>query len=118
MDNELNEKINALCKLSIEVKDNCIKYLTDVLHKNGNKINWRGNEDIQESVTVSYDGGNHPEYASNVYSTVYGVEIDEKGFITLDTEDCGEYEISYVSTMELVDICIFIDTYSEELYLK
>lgn len=118
MNEELNEKIKALYRLSLEVKNECIKYLTDLLHKNGNKINWRDNAAVAKFLTVAYDGGKHPEYDSNVFSTVYGVEIDDKGLITLDTEDCGEYEIDYVSTMELVDICIFIDTYQEELYLK
>lgn len=70
---------------------------------------------------VTYDGGNHPEYASNAFSTVYavrrnehygtiGLEIDETDFYDIDrvvdvselsylAENIGEY-INYLHTIE------------------
>lgn len=52
---------------------------------------------------ISYDGGNHPEYASNLYSEVYSVYLKE-GQIYFTIEDCDEYEIDRIPTYELIDI--------------
>lgn len=118
MSDKLNDLINTFYRLSVEVRDECIAYLMKTLEENGNKINWRDNDDIQEYVTVSYDGGNHPEYASNLFSTVYGIELLPTNDIVFDIEDCDEYDLTSVPTMELIDICSFIDSYQEELNLK
>ena len=50
--------------------------------------------------SVSYDGGNHPEYASNCFSEVHGAFLDEDGEVYLIIDDCDEYEIRRVWSME------------------
>ena len=77
--------------------------------------------DEYQQTCVTYDGGNHPEYASNAFSTVYairknehygniGLEIDETDFYDIDrvvdvaelsylAENVGEY-INYLHTIE------------------
>lgn len=95
-------------KLQGQVRKECIKFLKRVLKKNDKHLEWDDSE-LDCSVCVNYDGGNHPEYASNCFSTVYGVDMNEKGEITLCTEDCDEYDIDSVSTSEIYDLCDFID---------
>ena len=45
---------------------------------------------------IAYDGGNHPEYASNCYSRLNSVYLKD-GEIFLDIEDCDEYEIDRIN---------------------
>ena len=109
----IKAKIKEWTKLSKEIRDLCIQYLIELLKKNNSKIYW---EDIylDESVTVSYDGGRHPEYASNVYSVVNGLFIDDNK-IYLDIEDCSKYAINNITTEELCDLCYFLDSNKKEL---
>ena len=51
--------------------------------------------DDDNMMSVSYDGGNHPEYASNVFSMIYSVYL-KNGEIFLNIQDCDEYEIDRV----------------------
>ncbi len=64
---------------------------------------------------INYARGNHPEYASNVFSTVYGVFFDKEKNIYLKTEDCDHYYIDDVTTGGLADLANFLDTYTEEI---
>lgn len=54
-------------------------------------------------VTVSYNGGRHPEYASNCYSTVYGVFL-KNDKLYLNIEDCDEYPANEVTAEELFNV--------------
>ena len=114
----MNKKIEEVAKewnvLSKKLRRYCERYLRDLLKKNNNQIDW---EDIElpEYVSVAYDGGNHPEYASNVFSTVYGVKLDEDENITLHLEDCDEYQLQNVSVNELYTLCDFLDQYKQKI---
>ena len=69
------------------------------------KVNFSDYEDgVEIYVNVTYDGGNHPEYASNICSMVNGIFIDGKDKINLIIEDCDEYEEYRVLTNELHDV--------------
>lgn len=52
-------------------------------------------EDNTGGLCVTYDGGNHPEYDTNPYSTVNAIYLD-RGKIYLDTADCNAYALSRV----------------------
>jgi len=54
--------------------------------------------DLDESVCVEYDGGNHPDYDANPYSTVYSISLDKNGRIILEIEDCEEYDTENITT--------------------
>lgn len=60
----------------------------------------------EESVCVTYDGGNHPEYA-NPYSLVNAL-YDKDGKIAIDCEDCDEYYFDSVTTDEIKAIADFL----------
>ena len=90
-------------KLNIE----CINYLTKKLkNKKDNKIDFTNQE---YSCTVVYDGGRHPEYASNVFSTVDSIYLKDN-ILFIDTEDFTS-PIDCCSTVELYNICCFIDDF-------
>lgn len=59
--------------------------------------------DEENMMAVPYNGGNHPEYASNCFSTLNAVYLKDNT-IYLDIEDCEEYEIENVDTMNIYEI--------------
>ena len=91
-----------------KLRNNCINYLKRKLNE-GETIDLTEMEDDCGSVCVAYDGGNHPEYASNVFSTVKSV-FKKDGKIYLCTEDCDKLELDRVDTMDLYGVCDFIET--------
>ena len=118
MDKNLIDLASQQAKISSKLREGCIDYLKAILASNNNIISWELSE-LPEYVSVSYDGGNHPEYASNVYSTVNSVKWDTKTEeIVLDTEDSYNYPLDSVTTTELYGLCEFIDTYKEEIGIK
>ena len=88
----------------------CISYIRKVLKENNNEITWDSDEVGDYVLTVTYDGGNHPEYASNAFSCVYGVKLNERGKILLDTEDCDCYDIESVPTEEVYYVADSLET--------
>ena len=57
----------------------------------------------ENMISVPYDGGNHPEYASNCFSNVNSVYL-ENDVIYLDIDDCDEYEIDRVNSEDVFNI--------------
>jgi len=105
-------------KISSKLRKGSIDYLKVILTNNNNKIDWK-ELNLPEYVSVSYDGGNHPEYASNVYSTVTAIKWDTRTEeVVLDTEDSSNYPIDSVTTDELYNLCDFLDMYKEEIGWK
>lgn len=118
MKKEIEDLANQWYGISKVLREKCLQYLKDVLLKNNNKVTLE-NVDLPESITVSYDGGNHPEYATNLYSSVYGIYLSNNDMsIYLDIEDSSEYCIDFITTNELYCLCEFIDSYRKELKIN
>lgn len=116
--NALKEKVKVETQNYLDKKDNLKliirDYLKGVLEVRENKQLIFS--DIDEdygynfgNATISYDGGAHPEYASNAFSEVYGLGISLSGYdegeIYFMIDDSDHYEISRVwSVDELIDI--------------
>lgn len=91
----------------------CISYIKKVLKENNNEISWDSDEsdEVEDYVlTVTYDGGNHPEYASNAFSCVYGVKLNERGKILLNTDDCDLYAIESIPTEEVYYVANYLES--------
>ncbi len=86
----------------------CMSYIKKVLKENNNEISWDVDE-FDETVTVTYDGGRHPEYDSNAFSCVYGVRLNERGKILLNTEDCDCYGIESIPTEEVYYVADYLE---------
>jgi hypothetical protein len=65
--------------------------------------------------TIVYDGGNHPEYASNVFSTVDGFKLENE-IIIFDIEDDPQYDESRVCTDDIINLCEMIIEYEKQGY--
>jgi hypothetical protein len=80
-------------------------YLRDVLRQQENRTIEFDTEYDDECLAVIYDGGNHPEYASNVCSSVYSIYMDKYDRISLSIEDSPDYELRRVDILDLLAIC-------------
>lgn len=65
--------------------------------------------------TIVYDGGNHPEYATNVFSTVDGFYVQNE-IVIFDIEDDPHYDESRVNTVDIIDLCEMIIEYEKQGY--
>ena len=93
--------------IATKLKQECIDYLTQVTKENGSiKFDL---EQEDEYVCVSYDGGKHPEYASNLYSTVYGVSFnDSENSLSIETEDDDDYSVDHLSVDEVYALALVV----------
>lgn len=116
MNNSLKELAIKYGKLSHSLRTGCLEYLAELLYDNGGSIDWEDVE-LPEFVSVVYDGGSHPEYASNAFSTIYGI-TKKDNYIYLRTEDCDEYNVGNATADELYALCDFLDNYKQEIGIK
>lgn len=105
------QTLNNYYNVCGEVRKECVKFVADVVKhwgKDGFPLSEISREfDVFEAdVQIVYDGGNHPEYASNACSMVYSVYADENGRISLHTEDCAEYDQDRI---EIVDLTTLVE---------
>ena len=113
---KVNELLDQMQPMRAEVKKRCLAYLKRVLKKaEDNTISFQdedGNDIGNNYVCVTYDGGRHPEYASNAFSQVHGIYLRKnnkgKDCIILDTEDDDEYGIENINWDELVDLTDYV----------
>jgi hypothetical protein len=111
---ELWEKITPMMR---EVKSECLAYIKSELEKaEDNYISFL-DEDGEpiggDMVCVTYDGGRHPEYASNAFDIVRGVYLKyhegrKETLIMLDTDDDDEYYIGNIEIGEIYGVALFL----------
>ena len=92
--------------IATQLKQECVDYLTQTIKENGSIV-----FDLQENeyVCVSYDGGRHPEYGSNLYSTVYSVSFDEsENRLSIETEDDDDYTVDRLSADEVYTLALAV----------
>lgn len=93
--------------IATQLKKECIEYLIETTKKYG-LIEFDQEVD-GEDICVGYDGGSHPEYASNLFSTVYSVEYDdENDELSVNIEDCDGYETEYMTASEVYTIALAV----------
>ena len=106
--NNASKMYDSVVGIQKAVKENCEEYIKIVLKENNGSINF-DDYDTDNFVSVPYDGGNHPEYASNCFSTVYGVFMHKEGYVCLNTEDCDCYPLSDVDWDAVYDVAEYIN---------
>ena len=98
---------DELSKLSAKLKQECVGYLTQATKENGS-IEFDLEQDY-ENVCVSYDGGRHPEYGGNVYSTVYSISFnDDENRLSIEIEDDDDYTVDRLSIDELYNLTLAV----------
>lgn len=122
--NRINDYYNKIHDLRLECKDYIIDYVKKYGKDEGNgeyklityDIDEDGNEMFDgQSVTITYNGGNHPEYNANPYSLLQAINVKDK-LVSFDTEDVDGYEFDWVDTSEIINIADFLIGIEE--YLK
>ena len=96
----LSVEVSNHNKLIASIRRNSIKIIMELLSDAENNTIEISEENM---ISVSYDGGNHPEYASNCFSNVNSVYL-KNDVIYLDIDDCDEYEIDRVNSEDVFNI--------------
>lgn len=103
------ESIDEWAAKTAEVREDCIVYIQTYIRDYGERENEDEivlnlyDEDEGYTLTCSYDGGNHPEYASTLEATIWAITLkgDE---VFLSTEEEEDYSIDRVPTDEVITI--------------
>ena len=98
--------INAVYDAMSKARTSCTEYITEKVKENGGEIVFDTDYDA-ENINIMYDGGNHPEYASNCYSCLTRAYIND-GTLTFEIEDCNDYDVDRVTTDDLMTITMAI----------
>lgn len=111
---EANDLFDQFIPMQNEIRKKSEEYIKSVLQEHPDGIIF-DDYPVSNGITVNYDGGNHPEYASNCFSTVYGVYLDKDGDVILDTEDCDVYPLENLDWDEVYTVADYID---KEIFKK
>lgn len=98
----------SIAETERKIKEGSLEYLKRVLRENSNSLNLDDDESIKDGyLTVPYDGGRHPEYASNEFSAVDSIYLkDDKVFLSIEETD--EYEIDRINDDDLYAVAMFV----------
>ncbi len=83
-----------------------MEYITEKVKECGGKIVFDTDYD-DENITITYDGGNHPEYKSNCCSHLYRAYINDDK-LTFEIDDTNYYNVDRVTTDDLMTIAMAI----------
>ena len=112
---KFQKTMGKICPLLSQLHEECVEFLKETLADDPTIDLKEFEEDGGMPVCVTYNGGNHPEYASNVFSQVLLIKKDEKGNVVLDTED-AEILIEDVPAIEASGVCeVVVDWLFEQL---
>jgi hypothetical protein len=100
-----DELYDSIIPVQQDIRKKCETYIKMVLKENNGSLDCTESENM---ISVTYDGGNHPEYASTAFSMVEGINLDENDNIILQIEDCSEYPIESINWDEVFDVAAFI----------
>ena len=124
-ENNIINGINILAEMNRTLRLQCKSFICDFVKEYG-KDNGNGSFTLnlyddevgeylgEQNICCTYDGGNHPEYDANPYSTINTIKYED-GNIFLDTEDVDEYDISYIPTDEVISIAEYLIEVKDEL---
>lgn len=100
-----DELYDSIIPVQQDIRKKCETYIKMVLKEHDGSLDCTESENM---ISVTYDGGNHPEYASTAFSMVEGISLDEDDNIILQIEDCSEYPIQNINWDEVFDVAAFI----------
>lgn len=92
-----------------EYREVALEYLKDLLGKYQRILLNFGGDNPEEIAFVSYDGGSHPEYASNVFSEVSSVGLNAGGEVSLEIEEDDDYNVDRLETNEIYNLIYIIN---------
>ena len=113
------EMIDNYYEVMNDTRKECEKFIYDFVKEHGNCVKTYNDDTYdyvgEEVVSVTYDGGNHPEYDSNAFSNIECIFIDKKdNKIYLSIEDCEKYGIDRCSNDEIIYIAQYLNANAKE----
>lgn len=93
-----------------EVREIASAYLKKIVRSKGGKIIDNDDDELLDSIAISYDGGNHPEYASSAACSLLSIVLNDKDELEFNVEDEEGLDLSRITTEDLVYIT---DTFSK-----
>lgn len=109
--NNFEKTYSKWLNVNAQLHNECMEYIKKALTTTNEEIYF--DEDLKVSVT--YDGGNHPEYYANPYSRTNSIFL-KNGEPYLEIEDCSEYLLSNITTNELADVTLALKEQIERDY--
>jgi hypothetical protein len=104
---DLIDKIDELNDLSIQIHKELYKMISNEMQKVKEIIVPENIYDYDISYSVSYDGGNHPEYDSDCFACIEKIELDEERII-VHTE-YGSENLEFMPNQDLFTIAYLIE---------
>lgn len=102
--NGISEAFSQLNAATKNLNSRCIEFLADIVKKQGGLIDM---DDFSDAVSIVYNGGNHPEYASG-YSTVHNIHLNDDNRLYVGIDEDDDYSIEDLSASELYYIALVI----------
>ena len=93
------ELMGKASEILAQVKNESENYLKTTLNE-VKEVVFDVEEDFDIIPCVTYDGGNHPEYAAYPYAEVKRVFLNDKGDVRLDVDDEYGYHIERLASAE------------------
>lgn len=124
-ENNILNGINILAEMNRMLRLQCKSFICDFVKEYG-KDNEDGSFTLnlyddevgeylgKQNICCTYDGGNHPEYDANPYSTINAIKYED-GNIFLNTEDVDGYDICNIPTDEVISIAEYLIEVKDEL---
>lgn len=106
MEKNVYEIVDKLYNTIRLAKDDLFCILLEKIRE-GKEYNADELNDENPYYTIAYDGGNHPEYASNCFARIERVYVDTNNNCYIDTED-GEMDLDYISLDDMFQVWYFI----------
>ncbi len=116
---DYSKDYKAYCELGKHIRKACIANIRtylDNLNTTELEVGGEAYEEYQMnngSLCIGYDGGNHPEYASNMFSEVEAIKVDDSNEIVIKTED-GVMHEPFIPLAELQEIETYLDWYANK----
>lgn len=113
--NKISNKADSHRKEQGEIRAEMVVAIHEMLTEMGGKV--EVDFDSDESFSISYDGGRHPEYASNLYSDVYAVKAtmvkgweseEEKKSFSVEIEETDDYSENRMNYDDVEQVFDFV----------
>lgn len=101
------DKIDELNDLSIQIHKDLTKMIVEEMRELKEVEVPHNIYDYDICYSVSYDGGNHPEYDSDCFASIEKIELDEERII-VHTE-YGSENLEFMSNQDLFTIAYLIE---------